>query len=132
MPAWFWAAADWAFTLLHLAVVLGVALLWIPRCTRRAHLLLVGLTGASWLGLGALYGHIGYCFLTDWHWQVKRARGEGELPASFIQYMATNWLELPVAASTTDACTGLVFALAALAAIAQQIYPLTRDRGRET
>src|SRR5262249_56219971 len=36
-----------------------------------------------WLGL--FYG-IGYCPSTDWHWQVKRARGETGLPNSYVKY----------------------------------------------
>jgi hypothetical protein len=65
--------------------VLGNLLLWIPRRTLRLHLGLVLCTTASWLGLGAFHG-LGYCFLTDWHWRIKRALGETNLPGSFIEY----------------------------------------------
>lgn len=76
------AALDLGLSVVHLAVVLGNLLLWIPRQTRRLHLWLVMATIFSWLGLGVWYGNLGYCFLPDWHWQLKRSLGETELPGS--------------------------------------------------
>jgi hypothetical protein len=40
---------------------------------------------SSWFGLGLLYG-VGYCPSTDWHWRIKRARGETDLPNSYVNY----------------------------------------------
>ena len=57
--------------------------LW--RRTRRLHLITIGLTCLSWIGLGFFYG-FGYCPSTDWHWQVKRALGETDLPTSYVKY----------------------------------------------
>jgi hypothetical protein len=34
-----------------------------------------------------LYGW-GYCPCTDWHWQVKQALGETDLPYSYVKYYA--------------------------------------------
>lgn len=59
---------------------------WIWTCTRRWHLISVGLTVFSWLAMGIWYG-LGYCALTDWHWQVKRELGETDLPNSFLTYL---------------------------------------------
>jgi hypothetical protein len=47
----------------------------------------MGLTLLAWLGIGWYIGTIGYCPLTDWHWDVKRALGETDLPNSFIKYL---------------------------------------------
>lgn len=58
---------------------------WIWRKTRRLHLVVLGATFFSWFGLGLFYG-FGYCPLTDWHWRVKRALGETDLPASYVKY----------------------------------------------
>ena len=76
---------DQALFLLHAALVLFILTGWMWQRTRRLHLLLIGLTLASWVGLGAWFGW-GYCPLTDWHWQVKAALGETGLPASYIKY----------------------------------------------
>ena len=58
---------------------------WIWRKTRRLHLFTIGLTMVSWFGLGVFYG-IGYCPLTDWHWQIKHRLGQTDLPYSYITY----------------------------------------------
>ncbi|MEM9998935.1 MAG: DUF2784 domain-containing protein, partial [Bacteroidota bacterium] len=76
---------DLGFTFAHGGLVVFNALGWIWHRTRRAHLVTLGLTFVSWFGLGLVYG-LGYCPLTDWHWDVKRARGETDLPASFMKY----------------------------------------------
>ena len=59
---------------------------WIWLKTRRVHRYVLIATWASWLGLGIKYG-LGYCFLTDWHWDVKRQLGMTDLPKSFIHFL---------------------------------------------
>ena len=70
---------------LHLILILFNLLGWIRRRWLRVHLWVAGLTLLSWFGLGLFYG-MGYCFLTDWHWDIKRKLGEKDLPASFVEY----------------------------------------------
>lgn len=78
---------DHLLTLAHILVIGFNLTGWMWRKTRVGHRWMVGITAASWFLLGPWYGW-GYCFLTDWHWQVKRALGETGLPGSFIKYMA--------------------------------------------
>lgn len=78
---------DLIFTLAHVVIIAFNLLGWIWYKTRRLHLLCVLLTALSWFLLGIWYG-FGYCFLTDWQWQIKRRLGETDLPASFIKYAA--------------------------------------------
>jgi hypothetical protein len=80
-------ALDIFFHALHLFVILFNLLGWVHPRTRFAHRWLVGLTAFFWLVVGPLYGALGYCPLTGWHWDVKTARGEGSLPASYIDYL---------------------------------------------
>jgi len=91
---------DIFFTILHLSLTVFNLLGWIWKKTRKAHLITVVLTIASWLILGIWYG-LGYCVLTDWQWQVKRKLGEENLPSSFIKYFADKL-------SGTDINEGLV------------------------
>lgn len=77
-------------TLFHGALILFNLTGWIWRKTRPIHLVVIALTFLSWFGLGALYGW-GYCPCTDWHWRVKRALGETDLPYSYVKYYA-DWL----------------------------------------
>ena len=60
---------------------------WIWQQTRKAHLIVVTATAASWFILGIWFGW-GYCPVTDWQWEVKEKLGEKNLPASFITYFA--------------------------------------------
>ncbi len=78
---------DYLLTIAHL-VLIGFNLLgWIWKKTRKAHLITIGLTAASWFILGIWFGW-GYCPITDWQWQVKEKLGETNLPNSFIKYYA--------------------------------------------
>jgi hypothetical protein len=79
------AFLDAFFFAFHSAFVVFNLLGWIWRATRRLHRWTMGLTLASWTLLGALLGW-GYCPLTDWHWDVKRARGHTDLPGDFLTY----------------------------------------------
>lgn len=106
---------DWLLTAAHVAVVLAFVLLWIPRSTARLHGWLVLATAVSWLGLG-LWKGIGYCFLTDWHWQVKRARGVVGLPNSFIKYGADFVTGQDLAPATVDTVAALTFVAGCFAA----------------
>ena len=48
----------------------------------------------SWIVLGFWKG-FGYCFLTDWHYDILRALGESDLPNSYISLLVktlTGWL----------------------------------------
>ncbi len=79
------AVLDAVLVALHTLLVGFNALGWAWRRTRRLHLIAISATLLSWFGLGVVYGW-GYCPLTDWHWQVKRALGETRLPASCMKY----------------------------------------------
>jgi hypothetical protein len=102
------ALADWLLTVVHTAVVLGFVFLWIPRRTARIHRWLVLSTAVSWLGFGLFHG-IGYCFLTDWQWRVKRARGIAHLPPSFLHYAADHVTGTHVPRAWVDGVAALVF-----------------------
>jgi hypothetical protein len=74
------------------------------------------LTASSWLVLGYFYG-LGYCFLTDWHWQVKRALGVRRLPGSFIKYAADFVTGSDFPPNLVDTVAGIVFLVGCTAAI---------------
>jgi hypothetical protein len=76
---------DVLLTIVHLSIVLFNLFGWIPKCTRKAHLISLALTAASWFVLGIWYG-MGYCPFTEWQWRVKEELGEKNLPNNFIEY----------------------------------------------
>jgi hypothetical protein len=79
--------ADHALNIFHLAIVVTLLFGWIFPQTRRLHRWAVGITAFCWLVVGLVVGKIGYCPVTSWHWDVKRLRGETNLPASYIDYL---------------------------------------------
>lgn len=96
---------------------------WVWRRTRRLHLFAISATLLSWFGLGVVYGW-GYCPLTDWHWQIKRALGETGLPASWVKYYVDR---VTGVAWDTALVDGLVIG-SALAALVLSVVLNVRDR----
>ncbi len=78
---------DYFFVVFHSFIIVFNLFGWIWKKTRLANLITLVLTGASWFILGIFYG-IGYCPLTDWHWQVLRKLGRSNIPNSYIEYLA--------------------------------------------
>jgi len=72
-----------AFHFLHVAVITFVAIGWLFPPLHLAHLVLTVLTLGSWFILGRWLG-VGYCPLTDWHWKVKDALGNGRPKGTYI------------------------------------------------
>lgn len=92
---------DVLFVVFHTALIAFNMLGWVWRRTRRVHLITISATLLSWFGLGVAYGW-GYCPLTDWHWQIKRALGETALPASWIKYYLDQVTGLDWSAAVVD------------------------------
>lgn len=77
---------DKSFFVGHTLFILFNILGWIPKRTRRLNLFTLSLTAASWFILGIWYG-FGYCFCTDWHWDVRRNLGYEESSGSYIKFL---------------------------------------------
>ena len=69
----------------------------------------------AWLGIGYFKGVIGYCPLTDWHWDVKCALGQRGIPNSFIEYMLEKILGVDLNSKDVDigTATGLIISVLA-------------------
>jgi hypothetical protein len=117
-----YAALDIFFVVFHTSLIGFILTGWIWRTTRHVHLLVIGLTCLSWFGLGLFYG-IGYCPSTDWHWQVKRARGEADLPNSYVKYYVDHLTGCSVDPRIVD----LAVLLVGLAALVLSITVNWRD-----
>jgi hypothetical protein len=77
----------------------------------------------SWLVLGLKYG-LGYCFLTDRHWYIKRQLGETDLPASFVKYFLDTYTFFDISPAIVDLVTGIGFGTVVLiATFLNLIYP---------
>lgn len=103
---------DIFFTVFHSLLVLFILFGWIWKKTRRLNLVCILLTAASWLGLGIFYG-LGYCPLTDWHFNILRKLGYSDLPNSYLSFLFTRLTGLQIDQNLVDGVTlwGLVAAL---------------------
>ena len=103
---------DIFFTAFHSLLVLFILFGWIWKKTRRLNLICILLTAASWLGLGIFYG-LGYCPLTDWHFNILRRLGYTDLPNSYLSFLFTRLTGLQIDQNLVDAVTlwGLVIGM---------------------
>lgn len=104
---------DWFFMVLHPAIILFNLAGWMLKKTRKANLILLLLTGSSWLILG-LWKGIGYCPLTDWHFTALGKLGAKNLPDSYIKYLFDRITGWNVAENTADSLTVTLYFLALL------------------
>jgi hypothetical protein len=104
---------DIFFIIFHTSLIFFNLFGWIWRKTRVLNLIILGLTGASWLFLGLIVGTLGYCPLTDWHFNVLGKLGETGLPSSYVKYLADRLTGLDLNTSLVDHITLFAF-LAAL------------------
>ena len=114
---------DIFFVIFHSSVILFNLFGWIWRKTRKYNLILLVLTGASWLILGLIVGTLGYCPLTDWHFSVLDKLGKTNLPTSYIKYLADRLTGLSINQSLVDNVTLYSF----LAALGLSVFFNLRD-----
>ncbi|TFG40713.1 MAG: DUF2784 family protein, partial [Bacteroidia bacterium] len=96
--------------------------------TRRFNLLTLLLTGASWLILGLIYGTLGYCPITDWHFNILRRLGETNLPDSYIKYIIERFTGLTISASVVDKVTLWAFLTALLISVLLNIRDFRKKK----
>jgi hypothetical protein len=104
-------AADIFFFVFHVGLIFFNLFGWIFKSLRRWNLLTLGLTAFSWFILGIFYG-FGYCFLTDWHWQIRENLGYVTDSNSYIHFLLTTLFPIAVSENTVNWLTGILFSAA--------------------
>ncbi|RAJ12835.1 DUF2784 domain-containing protein [Arenibacter echinorum] len=82
------------FFVFHSALIIFNLFGWLFARIRKINLITLLLTFGSWVLLGIWKGW-GYCFLTDWHYEVLKRLGQSNLPSSYIAFLVeriTGWL----------------------------------------
>ncbi len=121
MPELVLRALDIGFFVFHSFVIVANLTGWIWARTRKAHLAVLGVTAFSWFALGPLLGFpLGYCFCTDWHWQIRRQLGYND-DGGYIQLLF-QMAGLPISTQTAAIVAYGAFALAVLGAIVVNIW----------
>lgn len=86
--------ANYFFYIFHTVLILFNLFGWLHARTRKLNLISLLLTFGSW-GIMGIWKGWGYCFLTDWHYDVLRTLGERDMPPSYIVFLIqkmTGWL----------------------------------------
>ena len=118
---------DWFLIIFHCAVILFNLFGWIWAKTRRWNLAVLVITAISWLVPGMWYG-IGYCFLTDWHWQIRWKLGYHDMPHSFVKFILDTVTGMDWNALLVDIITGSSFVLAIIVSISVNFWPYLKRR----
>lgn len=115
--------ANTFFFIFHIALILFNLFGWIPKRLRKWNLVALSLTAFSWFVLGIFYG-FGYCFLTDWHWQIRGKLGYSTDSNSYIHFLITELLGVSISENVVDIFTAVFF----FAAFAMSVYVNIRDK----
>jgi hypothetical protein len=119
---------DITIIVFHTSLIIFNLFGWILRKTRRLNLLTLSLTGASWLFLGLIFGSLGYCPLTDWHFDILVKLGETDLPNSYIKYMVNRLSGFDLASSLVDSVTLYLFLAALAVSVVLNVRDMVRSR----
>jgi hypothetical protein len=104
------------FFIFHIVLILFNLFGWIPRRLRRWNLITLSLTAFSWFILGIFYG-LGYCFLTEWHWQVREHLGLQSSGNSYIHFLIVELFGISIEESIVNTFTVIFFFMAVAASI---------------
>ena len=85
------------------------------------------LTAFSWFVLGKWYG-FGYCFCTDWHYQIRMKLGYFDMPSSYVKFLIDSLTGLDINAKLVDIFTLIFFLLALIASIITNMQ-VWKERG---
>jgi hypothetical protein len=119
---------DIFFIVFHTSLIIFNLFGWIWSKTRKLNLLTLILTGASWVFLGLIYGTLGYCPFTDWHFRILERLGETDLPSSYVKYIADRLTGLDFSSSTVDKVTLYSFIFALVISIILNMRGKLRER----
>jgi hypothetical protein len=101
---WKYHFLDYFFICFHFSLILFNLFGWIWKRSRKMNLLFLMLTAVSWFGLGIFYG-IGFCPLTEWHWQVMAKLGSRPQETSYLQMLVRRLSGVRLDSSLVDAIT---------------------------
>jgi hypothetical protein len=122
----FYHILDIFFVVFHTFLILFNLFGFLWRKTRLLNLITLLLTGASWLFLGMITGSMGYCPLTDWHFNVLEKLGNTGLPDSYINYLTERITGLDFPSPVIDKVTLYAF----ITALACSVYLNVRQKIR--
>ncbi|OHD22549.1 MAG: hypothetical protein A2086_16035 [Spirochaetes bacterium GWD1_27_9] len=107
---------NYFFFVFHTSLIFFNLFGFLFKKTRLLNLITLSLTAFSWFILGIFYG-IGYCFCTDWHWQVRAKLGIIDNFDSYIQFLVFKISGISFDINLTTVVAMIVFGIAFLFSI---------------
>jgi len=117
---------DWFFVVFHSLLIVFNLFGWIWKPLRKANLATLILTGSSWTILGIFYG-LGYCPLTDWHWNVLTKIGQEPSTNTYVAYLFQRVLDIHMPDNYADTITFTAYLVALGFAVAVNIFDQRRN-----
>lgn len=113
---WVYKIGDIFFFVFHIVLIIFNLFGWISPKLRMWNLVSLGFTAFSWFILGIFYG-FGYCFLTEWHWQIREALGYTNKSNSYIHFLLVELFDISISEKVVDIFTGAFFSMAVLVSV---------------
>jgi len=108
MPESILKIVDIFFFAFHTILILFNVFGWLVPRWRFINFATLSLTALSWFILGIWYGW-GYCFFTDWHWQVREMLGYQDMSSSYIHFLIYEFTGTNLSTNMVDTYTVIVF-----------------------
>lgn len=119
------------FFVFHTFLMLFNCLGWGWKKTRRWNLITLLLTAGSWFIVGIWYGW-GYCFCTDWHWQVREKMGLYDQSNSYVHFLLLKLTGINFQKDLVDKVTLIVFFVSIAISLWLNIRDLVRNRHKKS
>lgn len=114
--AWLYRFGDNFFIVFHIALIIFNLFGWIWEKTKKWNFVSLSLTAFSWFVLGIFYG-FGYCFLTEWHWQIREVLGYTNESHSYIHFLLKEIFNISISERIVDIFTAVLFFGAVIASV---------------
>ena len=107
---------NYFFFIFHTLLILFNTLGWSIKKLRKWNLMTLLATAFSWFILGLWYGW-GYCFCTDWHWDVREKLGYHDMSWSYNHFLILKLTGINVPVDLVNYSTAILFFLSLLLSI---------------
>jgi len=115
------------FFVFHSFWILLVLFGWMNIRTLKINLLAIILTAVSWIGLGYWYGW-GYCFCTDWHWQVRHKLGIVDQTNNYVHLLVSKVTGIDFSPGTMMIIVGSVFLISTIISVSLNLRTWTKRK----
>lgn len=104
------------FFVFHTVFTLFNMVGWLFSKTRKLNLITLLLTAFSWFVVGIWKG-IGFCYCTEWHWQVREQLGYTDQTNSYIHFLILKLTGANLSVSLVETATMIGFAISLIMSV---------------